>query len=84
MRRLLFLVSILCLLYLTGCNASTPIPAEPTAVPTKTPEPVMLPDPTEAPTEIVDYCVSCHTDKEQLVSTAKPVLEAEAESSGVG
>jgi hypothetical protein len=69
---------------LTGCNTSTPIPAEPTTVPTITPEPVMLPEPTEVPTEIVDYCVSCHTDKEQLVSTAKPVLEAEAESSGVG
>ena len=32
----------------------------------------------------VDYCVDCHTDKDQLISTGKPVVEAEAESSGVG
>ena len=79
MRRLLFLMGLLCLLYLTGCNTSTTIP-EPTAVPTETPEPV----PTPEPTEMVDYCVSCHTDKERLISTSKPVVETEAESSGVG
>ena len=83
MRKLLFLMSMLCLLYLTGCNTATPAP-EPTTVATKTSEPAPTPEPTMEPTEMVDYCVSCHTDKEQLISTAKPVVEAEAESSGVG
>lgn len=83
MRKLFFLAGTLCLIYLTGCNTATPTP-EPTAVPTKTAEPAPTPEPVVEPTELVDYCVSCHTDKEQLISTAKPVLETESESSGVG
>ena len=70
------------LLFLAGCQAAIPEP-----VPTNTavsPEP----EPTVEPTvEVVveeDYCVSCHTDKEQLISVAKPVEEKESESSGVG
>ena len=83
MRRLFFLMCMLCLLYLTGCTTSTPVPEPtpvPTSIPTKISEPTLAPE----PTEMVDYCVSCHTDKEQLISTAKPVIEAEGESSGVG
>lgn len=31
-----------------------------------------------------NHCVSCHTDMDQLISTAKPEEEVEAESSGAG
>jgi hypothetical protein len=31
-----------------------------------------------------NYCLSCHSDKEQLIATAKPEEEVEAESSGAG
>jgi hypothetical protein len=83
MRKLLIILSAPCLLLLAGCTTSTPAPtpeSEPTALPTEVPTLV----PTPVPTEVVDYCVDCHTDKEQLISTAKPVVEAESESSGVG
>jgi hypothetical protein len=80
MRKLLSAVLATLLLFLAGCQAATPEP-----VPTNTAVP---PTPTLEPTVKVvvevDYCVSCHTDKEQLISTAKPVLETESESSGVG
>ena len=70
------------MLFLVGCQTATPEP-----VPTNTAIP---PTPTVEPTETVevivqvDYCVDCHTDKEQLISTAKPEETAEEESSGVG
>jgi hypothetical protein len=70
------------MLFLAGCQAATPepIPTNTTIPPTSTLEPT-------ATVEVVanvDYCVDCHTDKEQLISTAKPEETAEEESSGVG
>lgn len=80
MRKIITFVLASMLLFLAGCQTATPEP-----VPTNT---VVPPTPTVEPTvEVVvevDYCVSCHTDKEQLISVAKPVEEKESESSGVG
>jgi len=80
MRKIITFVLASMLLFLAGCQTATPEP-----VPTNTAVP---PTPTVEPTvEViveVDYCVSCHTDKEQLISVAKPVEEKESESSGVG
>jgi len=83
MRKLFIYLSMSCLFFLAGCATATPAPmpeSEPTVLPTEVPTLI----PTPVPTKVVDYCVDCHTDKEQLISTAKPVVEAESESSGVG
>jgi hypothetical protein len=49
------------------------------------PTPAPAPPTEEVVVEMVDYCVSCHTDKEELIATAKvEEEEAEGESSGVG
>jgi hypothetical protein len=81
MRKLFVFLGIACVLFLSGCNSSTPAP-EPDPTPLPTDVPTLVPSP--EPTKVVDYCVECHTDKEQLISTAKPVVETESESSGVG
>ena len=67
----------------------TPLPAvdtvEPTVAFTATSPPATptdIPTPTEEP--VVDNCVDCHTDKDQLVDTADPVLEVISENEGEG
>ena len=80
MRKLPIFFSLLCLIIVAGCNSATATP-EPTLVPVKEPTSTPEPEPTEV-VEVVDYCVDCHTDKEQLVAVANPILESE--SSGVG
>lgn len=73
-----FLVVILLVsFWMVGCKAATPAP---TSISTDLPSAV----PASPTVEAVDYCVSCHTDKEELISTAKPVEAAESESKGVG
>ncbi len=65
------------------------VPETPTVIqPTATTLPTQAPSPTAAstPTEVVkaDTCVTCHTDKDQLISTANQVEEQVKESEGAG
>lgn len=47
-------------------------------------EPVSEEPPVAIPTEVADYCLECHTDKDTLVALAKPEEAVESESEGVG
>jgi len=70
----------------------TPEPPPPTATateipPTETPSPTPTSEPTpaeEVVAEVTDQCLSCHSDKVQLIETAKPEELVPNESSGVG
>lgn len=55
-----------------------------TTAPTNTtaPSPTAANTPTEAP--VVDACVECHTDKDQLIDTAAPQEVVVEESEGAG
>jgi hypothetical protein len=68
------------MLFLVGCQTATsePIPTDTASPPT----PVV--EPTAEVVVEVDYCISCHADKDQLIATAKPEEVVEEESSGVG
>lgn len=80
MQKVWLILLIFLFWFLAGCQTITPEP-----IPTSTaipPTPAV--EPTKEVVAEVDHCVSCHTDKEQLISTAKPEELAEKESSGVG
>lgn len=67
----------------TAVEAVAQITVESTVVETEAP--TEAPTQTEAtPTEIVDQCIECHTDKDQLIDTAAPEEEVVEESEGAG
>ena len=66
-----------------------PMPTDTKALPTATATleltATMEPRPTEkAVVEVVDACLACHSDKDQLIETAAPEEKVPSESSGVG
>lgn len=83
------LAVLLCLL--AACapqpSVSAPVEAEPVgpeAVPTETTAPSPIPESTATETAETDACVDCHTDKDQLILTAKVEEEIPEESEGTG
>jgi hypothetical protein len=90
-------VAILASSFLLGCQATETVQptevipvvgAQETALPAET----ILPGETAFPTEtalavlpaMTDYCLECHTDQDKLTALAKPEVETEDESKGVG
>lgn len=71
----------------TSSATPTTVPS-PTSSPTPTtvPSPTVAPSPTSSPTVVIsnDSCIQCHTDKEQLIATAKEEEVVEQLSEGEG
>ena len=85
MRKIWAILFMLTILILSGCQTATVEPTATEAVVEVKPTPTPVPPTEEVVVEVVDYCVSCHTDKEELIATAKvEEEETEGESSGVG
>ena len=75
-----FVSLLITIIFLLSACAPTATP-----VPTATEKPVVTEPATEVPTEAaVDECLACHTDKQRLIDTARPIVTAESESKGVG
>ena len=77
---------ILTLLFmgLSGCAGATPVPVTPTEEPVEE-ESVPIPElaTVSEPVE-VNNCLECHTDKDQLISTAKAEEVIVSENEGEG
>lgn len=83
------LAVLICLLVACAPQAPQAVPVEtepvmPEAVPTETTAPSPTPESTATETVETDACVDCHTDKDQLILTAKVEEEIPEESEGTG
>jgi len=79
MKKRLFVLFLVAFFWLTGCQSQS-VQAQTAPEPIAA-MPVVAAQPTK---EVVDYCASCHTDKDALISTAKPEEIVEKESTGAG
>ena len=77
------LVLTMLLMSLSGCAGVTPVPEEMHADEPEEAAPAPK-DATVVETADPDHCLDCHTDKDRLIETAKPVVEKEKESEGAG
>ena len=83
-RFLFTLILTLLFMGLSGCAGGTPVPATPTEEPVEeesapAPELATASEPVE-----VNYCLDCHTDKDELISTAKTEEVVVSENEGEG
>ena len=76
MRRILSIL-LTSIFLLTACARNVEVMAAPLPESILISESVIEPAPT-------NECLNCHTDKQRLIDTGKPVETAEAESKGVG
>lgn len=78
MRNVFLVLVSLSLVGLSACQKPVPVPEVVLAAPAAV---VPVSQQIEAQE---NHCASCHTDKDRLISTAKPEEMVEAESSGAG
>ena len=78
LKNIVFLTFVL--FVLSSCTTKSPTPTA--AVTDVTESPTAEATATVAP--VTNECLNCHTEKQRLIDTAKPVVVAEAESKGVG
>ena len=84
--RLLFtLILTLLFMSISGCAGATPVPATPTEEPVEEePAPTVEAESVVNEPVEVDHCLECHTDKDELIATAKAEEEVIVESEGEG
>lgn len=85
MRKIWTIFFVLSLLLLSGCQTMAEEPTATEASVEEKPAATLVSPTEESVNAKVDYCMSCHADKKELIATAKvEEEEAEGESSGVG
>ena len=75
LKNIVFLTFVL--VVLSSCTTQSPTP---TVAVTESPPA----EATATAAPVANECLNCHTEKQRLIDTAKPVVVAEAESKGVG